>query len=149
MGKPNEIDRNAPVVAHHEIDIDAPVERVWGIHTDVARWPEWQSEITEARIDGPFEPDTAFDWTSYGFSVTSTIYDVEDRLRVLWGGTGSGITGVHEWLFSETPNGTHVEPTESFAGDPVDADATSMQSMLDASLEAWLGHLKAAGESGT
>ena len=49
------------MLAHHEIDIDAPVERVWRIHTDVARWPEWQAEITDARIDGPFEPDTAFD----------------------------------------------------------------------------------------
>jgi hypothetical protein len=31
----------------------------------------------------------------------------------------------------------------------VEADATSMQSMLDASLAAWLGHLKAAAESKT
>jgi hypothetical protein len=35
---------------------------------------------------------------------------------------------------------------ESFAGEPVEADATSMQTMLDASLAAWLGHLKAAAE---
>ena len=131
----------------HEIDIDAPVERVWRIHIDVARWPEWQAEITDARIDGPFEPDTAFDWTSYGFSVTSTIYEVEENVRVLWGGTAGGITGIHKWLPSATPIGTHVETNESFAGDPVDADATSMQSMLDASLEAWLAHLKAAAES--
>jgi hypothetical protein len=41
----------------------------------------------------------------------------------------------------------HVETNESFAGDPVEADGTSMQSMLDASLGAWLGHLKAAAES--
>ena len=34
------------------------------------------------------------------------------------GGTASGITGVHEWLFNETPTGTHVTTNESFAGDP-------------------------------
>jgi uncharacterized protein YndB with AHSA1/START domain len=144
---PMEIDRSAPVLAHHEIDIEAPLERVWGLHTDVASWPEWQKEITEARIDGCFAPGSSFDWTSYGFRVTSTIYDVEDRARSLWGGTAQGITGIHEWLFTETPSGVHVETNESFAGEPVAADAAAMQSMLDASLAAWLGHLKAAAES--
>jgi hypothetical protein len=37
-----------------------------------------------------------------------------------------------------------VETNESFAGEPVAADPASMQSLLDASLEAWLGHLRAA-----
>jgi hypothetical protein len=35
--------------------------------------------------------------------------------------------------FTETPGGIHVQTNESFAGDPVEADATSMQSVLDAS----------------
>jgi hypothetical protein len=119
------------------------------LHADVAGWPEWQTEIMEARIEGPFETGTSFDWTSYGFSVRSTIYDVDARTRVLWGGTAEGITGIHEWLFTETRGGAPVETNESFEGDPVEADATSMQSMLDASLAAWLGHLKAAAESKT
>jgi uncharacterized protein YndB with AHSA1/START domain len=146
---PTDVDRNAPVLAHHQIDIDAPLERVWRLHTDVAVWPQWQTEITAARIDGAFEPGTSFDWTSYGFSVTSTIYDMEERARVLWGGTSGGITGIHEWLFAETPSGVHVETRESFGGEPVEADVASMQSMLDASLAAWLGHLKVAAESST
>ena len=36
---------------------------------------------------------------------------------------------------------------ESFAGEPVEADAAGMQSLLDASLVSWLGHLKAAAEA--
>jgi uncharacterized protein YndB with AHSA1/START domain len=149
MAQPQDVDGAAPVLAHHEIDIDAPLERVWALHTNVAGWPEWQTEITAARIDGPFEPGTSFDWTSYGFTVRSTIYAVDAGSRVLWGGTAEGITGIHEWLLTETPDGVHVETNESFAGDPVEADATSMQSMLDASLTAWLAHLKAAAESKT
>jgi hypothetical protein len=54
---------------------------------------------------------------------------------------------VHEWLFNETPTGTHVTTNDSFAGDPVSADIPGMQAMLDASLAAWLDHLKAAAES--
>jgi uncharacterized protein YndB with AHSA1/START domain len=143
-GNPTEVDRTAPVLAHHELEIEAPLERVWRLDTNVAGWPQWQKEVTEARIDGPFEPGTSFDWTSYGFSVTSTIYEVDERSRSLWGGTADGITGIHEWRFNETPTGVRVETNESFAGEPVAADPTSMQSLLDASLEAWLGHLRAA-----
>jgi hypothetical protein len=37
MAQPQDVDRSAPVVAHHEIDIEAPLERVWGLHTDASR----------------------------------------------------------------------------------------------------------------
>jgi hypothetical protein len=67
--------------------------------------------------------------------------------RVLWGGTADGITGIHEWIFRETPNGLQVETNESFAGEPVLADAGAMQTMLDTSLSSWLEHLRVAAES--
>ena len=147
MTVPTSVDRTAPVIAVHEIDIEAPLETVWHLHVDVNAWPTWQTEITAAHIDGVLEPGVSFDWTSYGFSVTSTVYALAERARVLWGGTSGGTTGVHEWLFSETPEGVHVTTTESFAGEPVEADAAGMQTLLDASLVAWLAHLKAAAES--
>jgi hypothetical protein len=147
MSAPTEVNRDAPVLAAHEIDIAAPIDVVWGLHVTVNDWPTWQTDITDAKIEGEFEPGASFDWTSYGFSVTSTIYYVAERSRVLWGGTSGGITGIHEWLFTETTDGTHVATNESFAGEPVDADKTGMQSVLDASLAAWLGQLKTAAES--
>ena len=147
MAVPTEIDRTAPVIARHEIDIEAPLEKVWRLHADVNSWPSWHADITDASLDGPLEPGAAFDWTSYGFGVTSTVYSVDEQVRVLWGGTSGGITGVHEWLFEETPGGVHATTSESFAGEPVEADAPGMQQLLDASLVAWLGALKAAAES--
>jgi hypothetical protein len=69
------------------------------------------------------------------------------RTRVRWGGTSGGITGVHERVFSETPTGVHVTTNESFAGEPVEADVTRMQSALDSSLISWLAYLKAAAQS--
>lgn len=144
MSIPTGVDGDAPVRAHHETDIDAPLDTVWRLHTDVNAW---QTDITAAHIDGQFQPGASFEWTSYGFTVVSTIYAVAERARVLWGGTASGITGVHEWVFSQTPAGVHVTTDESFAGEPVQADVTGMQSALDGSLVAWLAHLKAAAES--
>jgi hypothetical protein len=91
-----------------------------------------------------FEPGNSFDWTSFGFSVTSPIYEVAEHVRVLWGGVAGGITGVHEWTFRESEGSGHVVTNESFAGEPVRADVAGMQSQLDASLVSWLGHLKRA-----
>ena len=147
MTFPSAIDSTAPVLAHHEAEIQAPLDEVWRLHTDVNAWTTWQSDITTASIDGAFGVGNSFRWSSYGLAVTSTIYAITDRSRILWGGTGDGITGIHEWLFSETPDGVRVTTNESFAGQPVEANATNMQSLLDASLVSWLDHLKKAAES--
>jgi len=147
MTTPTDIDRTAPVIVHHEIDIHAPLETVWRLQTDVNNWPAWQTDITAARLDGPFEPGSSFTWTSYGFTVTSTIYAVAERARTLWGGANRGIMGTHEWVCTQTPTGVHVATHESWSGEPVQADATGMQSALDKSLTAWLDHLKATAES--
>ena len=102
--------------------------------------------ITQAHINGPFEPGDSFVWSSYGFAVTSQIYEMSDLSRTLWGGTAGGITGIHEWLFAESDGGVRVTTNESFAGEPVSADVPGMQGQLDASLVAWLDYLKSAAE---
>ena len=147
MTTPTDIDRNAPVIAHHEIDIAAPLERAWELHTNVDRWPTWNAEVTAARLDGPFVPGRSFTWTSYDFTVTSTIYEVQPLARTLWGGAAQGIMGTHAWLFERTGEGVHVTTDESFAGDPVDADTAGLQAILDNSLTAWLARMKARAES--
>jgi hypothetical protein len=146
MNVPTGIDSNAPVHTRHEIDINAPLDLVWRLHTDVNNWPAWQTAITKAQLDGAFQPGNSFKWTSYGFTVVSTIYASAERARTLWGGPAAGITGVHEWVFSETPDGVHVTTQESWAGQPVEADITHMRTILDTSLAAWLKNLQAAAE---
>jgi hypothetical protein len=56
MAIPTGIDGDAPVIARHQIDINAPLDTVWRLQTDVSNWPAWQADITAARLDGPFEP---------------------------------------------------------------------------------------------
>ncbi len=143
MADPSTIDYDAPVVAHHQIEIEAPLATVWDLHADVNGWTGWHPDITEAHLAGPLEPGASFHWSSYGFAVTSTVYEV----AVFWGGTAGGITGIHEWIFEETDGSVHVTTKESFAGDPVAADPSQMQRTLDQSLAAWLAAMKAAAEA--
>ena len=80
--------------------------------------------------------------------ITSTIYAIDEGSRILWGGDANGITGIHEWTFTDTPTGVRVTTAESqsFFGDPVAADRTKMQARLDQALQSWLQQLKAAAE---
>lgn len=147
MTHPIDIDRNAPVIAHHTVTIAATLATTWALHCNVNEWTNWNPDITEARLHGPFAAGSSFDWSSHDFPVTSTIYAVDSQHRILWGGPASGITGIHEWLFEETTGGVTVTTTESFAGEPVNADVEAMQAMLDGSLQSWLSHLKRAAEN--
>ncbi len=35
------IDLTAPVVSRQDIDIDAPLSKVWAIQTNITAWPDW------------------------------------------------------------------------------------------------------------
>ncbi|GAA1752937.1 SRPBCC family protein [Streptomonospora arabica] len=141
------IDASAPVVVRREIAVDAPLERVWRLHTDVASWPRWQPDITAAQAAGPLRVGDAFRWSTAGLDIESTVYVVEKPHRILWGGPAHGITGVHLWTFEAAGSSVRVRTEESWDGEPVRADAAGMRAALDESLAAWLAHLKSAAET--
>jgi uncharacterized protein YndB with AHSA1/START domain len=149
MTYPERIDTAAPVIARHEISIDAPLERLWRLHTDVDRWSLWQPDISAARSDGELAVGSTFRWSTAGLDIASTVYALEAPHLILWGGPAHGITGIHLWSFHPAPDGTVLVRTEeSWDGEPVRADVPGIQRALDDSLEHWLGHLKKAAESG-
>ncbi|MFI9593756.1 SRPBCC family protein [Nonomuraea sp. NPDC052265] len=129
-----------------EVEIAAPLQRVWHLHTDVNSWPSWQSDITEATADGPLEAGSVFRWSTFGLDITSTVHAVEAPQRILWGGPAHGITGVHQWTFTERNGVVLVETEESWDGEPVLADLENMRAALNASLTSWLIYLKTAAE---
>jgi hypothetical protein len=147
MATLTDIDRDAPVVTHHQIEIAAPLDLVWHLHTDVNKWPSWNLEITAAKIEGEFEEGNSFTWTSWDVTVTSTIRVVEDHARTLWSGPVQGIMGIHQWRFEQTESGVLVATDESWSGDPVEADPDSLRDALAMSLVAWLDRLKTHAES--
>ncbi len=45
---------NAPVTASRSVTINAPVDRVWRILTNVKDWPRWHPYLKNAELDGDF-----------------------------------------------------------------------------------------------
>ena len=149
MSTVTDIDLTAPVIARHEIEIHAPLDRVWGLHVDVSAWPTWNPDITDVITDHALAPGVTFRWQTAGLTITSTVHALAERERILWSGAVAGITGVHEWTFQAIPDGVRVATEESWSGEPVSANVAAMQTGLDQSLVSWLRHLKIAAEAGT
>ena len=49
------IDENAPVITREEILIDAPLDTVWSLHTDISSWSEWLPDIDASTVEGPWK----------------------------------------------------------------------------------------------
>jgi hypothetical protein len=146
---PTDIDRGAPAVVRIERIIAAASERLWQLQIGVADWPSWQKDIEAATLEGPFATGNSFTWTTAGLAqpIVSTIYSVQAKRSMLWGGPSAGIAGIHRWTFEAVDPGTRVTTEESWAGAPVKANPTDARKMLETSLDRWLDFLAAAAGS--
>ncbi|MFE4690643.1 SRPBCC family protein [Streptomyces sp. NPDC056749] len=161
-------DPEAAVTRSSDIDIDAPVEEVWDVHTDVEKWKEWQDAVlTIERLDsGTFSSTSRFRWTTPvpesdfapadTLTITSSVQHVEPGRCVIWEGPAKGkaITidrGTHLWVFTPTDKGTRVHTQESWDAPLLDAlqgtDRDAVADMLGGGLDVWLQALKAEAEA--
>ncbi|MFG2991689.1 SRPBCC family protein [Streptomyces sp. NPDC048257] len=140
------IDESAPVIVRLSTVIDAPLTTVWALHTDIAAWPAWNTDIDRAEADGPLRPGSSFSWRTHGLDITSTVQELVSGERIVWGGTVEGIAGVHVWTFEQSGERTTVRTEESWSGAPVDAAVDDLGKALHDSLEGWLSHLKNRAE---
>lgn len=138
------IDAIAPVVARMQRRIAAPLRTVWQIHSDVAQWPVWQTDISAASINGPLAPGTTFTWCTKGVDepIHSTVFAIDPNHRTLWGGPAKGvqkgIDGIHEWRFTADGDSTIVETSESWSGELAKRNPAQLQTSLETSLDHWL-----------
>ncbi|WP_327387381.1 SRPBCC family protein [Streptomyces sp. NBC_01207] len=140
------IDETAPVIVRLSTVIDAPLTTVWALHTDVAAWPAWNTDIDRTEVDGPLLPGRSFSWLTHGLDITSTVQELDPEKRIVWGGTVQGIVGIHVWTFEQSEAGVVVHTEESWSGAPVDAETDRLGKALHDSLQGWLAHLKNRAE---
>jgi len=142
------VNDGAVLTTSKDIEIQAPVETVWKIQTDIDAWPDWQPEISEAKVAGAIEPGATFVWKSGGLKLTSTIGKVTENNFIGWNGKGFGASAIHTWEFVALENGsTLVRTNESMDGWLVKLLKGMMEKKLNESLATWLNALKQSAES--
>ena len=143
--KRERIDSRAPVTAAHEIEIHAPVQRVWDLLADPMAWPSFAPEVHGVHLDGPVAVDTRFTWANGRSRMKSRFAVVEPGRQITWTGVSSGFKAVHRHLLEATGDGaTRVRSEESMAGPLLVLFYGSAK--LQAGIEAWLAGLKRAAE---
>ncbi|MDJ0784129.1 MAG: SRPBCC family protein [Desulfosarcinaceae bacterium] len=105
-----------------QIDIKAPLERVWQVFSRLEGWQEWNTACRDCcYIEGEkMGVDTCF-----SFKVAPLIFPIEVKPRivkcepakeVVWRGARFGIEAEHLFRFTETDDGVLLLSEEIFRG---------------------------------
>ena len=139
------IDNAAPVTAHVQIDVHAPVERVWAVLVDLPSWPKWQRGV-ESVSGSPLSPNSSFEWTTGGTRIHSNVLMFEPSHRLSWTGKAYTAKAVHVWtLTAIAPDQTRVAVDESMEG-LLMTKLFSSQQLREADTE-WVNALKRQAEA--
>ncbi|MFC3161604.1 Polyketide cyclase / dehydrase and lipid transport [Chryseobacterium arachidis] len=140
------INKKAPVKTYQEITINAPAQKVCGIMSGINYWTDWHSDVKDAKLNGPFEKGSTFDWKSGGLTIHSTLHTVQQRRKIGWTGKAFGAFAIHNWSFVEHNGKTKVKVEESMEGWLVSLMSNTFQKGLENSLQIWLRNLKVRAE---
>jgi uncharacterized protein YndB with AHSA1/START domain len=143
--KRERIDTRAPVSAAGEVEIDAPVQRVWDLLANPLAWPRFAAEVHDVHLEAPVATDARFTWANGRSRMKSRFAVVDPGREITWTGVSSGFKAVHRHLLEATgPGSTRVRSEESMAGPLLVLLYSSAK--LQTGIEAWLDRLKAAAE---
>ncbi|GJM35844.1 MAG: hypothetical protein DHS20C18_48450 [Saprospiraceae bacterium] len=140
------INKDAPVISQAEIEIEAPIEKVWQILTTINDWPTWQSEVTESNLKGELKEGAAFKWKAGGLSFSSQIHTIEPQIGFGWTGKTFGASAIHNWFFKEKEGKTVLKVEESLQGVFPKFFSGYFQKNLDIGVQKNLQDLKNAAE---
>ena len=118
-----------------------------GQDIEIDEWPKWQPNITAAKIAGPLNQGTEFEWTTGGTKIKSRLALVKPGEKLAWTGKALHTTAIHVWQFRTTPSGgTVVSTRESMSGFMLKLKVFYSSKDLEKSQKAWLDALKREAE---
>ncbi len=140
------INEKAPVVASSEIEIEASVDTVWAVLTNINHWPSWMKDVTKTVVQGDIKQGTKFNWKAAGLSFSSQIHTSNPKTQFGWTGKTIGASAIHNWFFEKKGNFTVVKVEESMQGVLPRLFAGAFQKNLNSDVIKDLKDLKAAAE---
>lgn len=136
------INTNAPVKCSKSIAINASVEKVWQVITNINSWATWQTDISKPKLKGELKPQSTFDWKTGGAKIHSTLHMVEPNKYFGWTGKTFGMYAIHNWSLQEVNGVTTVSVDESLEGFLTHLFKKSFNKNLEKGMIKWLELLK-------
>jgi len=140
------INQEAPVVISKAIMINEKPEKIWNTLSGISKWPEWNSKIKKASLEGGLKQGAEFVWVSGGSKIKSKIHTYHAHKTLGWTGKTFGAKAIHNWHFEVLEKGTKVTVEESMEGWLIGLLKKKMNSMLPEDMTYWLEALKSECE---
>lgn len=135
-------DSTAKCYSTAEIRINSSKPHVFEILSDINNWPQWQSSVTKAGINGKSEVGKKFKWKAGGLNIKSKLHTVNANSEIGWTGKIWWIKAVHNWYLNEENGQTKVIVKESLKG----PGSSMMLKSLKEGMQKNLRELKAQAE---
>jgi len=136
------INHSAPVKCSKSISINAAKEKVWTLVTNIDNWADWQTDISDSRLNGELKPHARFQWKSGGAKIHSTLHTMEPHTYFGWTGRTLGLLAIHNWTLSEKDGLTEIIVDESMEGFMAGLLKKSLNRSLEKGMQTWLDLIK-------
>lgn len=151
MRKPMDINENAPVVLHHEIEIFAPPEKVWDRLSRIELWDEWRHDVSGSQHVSGTGEGAVFRWRHRKlFRTTATVQSWKSMRELGWTAEPPGGTFRQVVRLSGDFRKTTVTATASMEGRIVGNPIlrSLFENQINRTNEIWFGALKTRLEYG-
>lgn len=146
-----QIDRRAPLVTHHQIDIFAPPGNVWDWISRIEMWPTWRQDVSSARWLEGRGLNGAFKWRVRNiFGITARIKEWRENRSIGWQGRVAGGSIAQLVVISGEVKPSTVTIETSYDGPLTRLRLTRalVEGQINRTNEIWLGSLKTKLEIG-
>ena len=140
------INQEAPVIQTKEIIINAQPEKIWQVLTNIKKWGDWNSRITNLVTQSELKVGSTFTWKTKGSKIKSTVHTFKTNQVLGWIGKTFGAKAIHNWYLEPTSNGIKVRVEESMEGWIIGLIHKKMNRILEEDMRFWLEQLKTESE---
>lgn len=109
------INENASIRDRQSVIINAPIDRVWQLLTNVNAWPNWNKEIKMATCE-KVTVDGAFEWQVRLSHFKSRFHVVDSPNTLSWTGKSKWVKSIFVWNLEASDSQTIVTVEESLEG---------------------------------
>lgn len=110
------INENASIRDQHSTIINAPIEKVWAILSDLENWPNWNSDVKKMELSGKVEEGTKFQWTIGRLKANSQIQHLYAPTTLTWTGKTNWVKRIYVWSLEPDDKKTIVTVSTSLQG---------------------------------
>ena len=125
--------------------IQSDIQEIWGLMSEVNRWPEWNKSISFAQLEGVFVKGNPFKWTC-GVNNRSILEDVIINKRIVWSTKSVGVKTLQRWDFKKTDESVLVSVSQSAEGWLTKIASQAVAKKLQKNQQEFLLALKHAAE---